>query len=71
MEVDILPANYIDPEVPDYQGNPLIEALPPIYTKYDVMKLLTVDPKYDESERELGAHHCRESCYYKNSVASA
>jgi hypothetical protein len=55
--VDILPANYIDPIVPDYQGNPLIEALPPIYTKFDVMKLLTVDPKYHEGERELDAQY--------------
>lgn len=60
-EVDIKPANYTEQVVPDYQGNPLIEALPPIYDKYDVMKLLTVDPRYSEMERELEMHnrlHC-------------
>jgi hypothetical protein len=39
----------------------LIEALPPIYDKYDVMKLLTVDPKYNKREREFEMHnrlHC-------------
>ena len=51
-------ANYVEQKVPDYRGNPLIEALPPIYTKkYDVMKALTTDPGYSESEREDDAEH--------------
>jgi len=57
----IIPANYLTQKVPDYQGNPLIEALPPIYTKYDVMKLMTVDPEHNEGERELDIQyrfHC-------------
>jgi hypothetical protein len=53
MRNNIIPANYIEQRVPDYRGNPLIEALPPIYTeRYDVMKALTTDPGHNESERE-------------------
>jgi hypothetical protein len=62
MENSAVPANYIEQEVLDYCGNPLIEALPPIYTKkYDVMRALTADPIYSESEREDDAGrrvHC-------------
>ena len=46
-EHSITPASYREQKVPDYKGNPLIEALPPIYTKYDVMKLLTSDPGHN------------------------
>jgi len=56
-KVNIAPANYLEQVVPDYQGNPLIEALPQIYSKYDVMKLLTVDPGHNEGERELDAQY--------------
>ena len=55
------PADYIDQKVPDYCGNPLIEALPPINTKHDVLKLLTVDHGHNEGEREMDAQyriHC-------------
>lgn len=62
MENNAVPANYIEQEVSDYRGNPLIEALPPIYTKkYDIMRALTADPVYSESEREDDAGrrvHC-------------
>jgi DNA transposition AAA+ family ATPase len=62
MENSAVPASYTEQEVPDYCGNPLIEALPPIYTKkYDVMRALTADPVYSESEREDDAGrrvHC-------------
>jgi len=60
-EVNTIPAKYLEQKVPDYRGNPLIEALPPIYLKYDVMKLLTADPGHNEGERELDAQyrlHC-------------
>jgi len=62
MENSAVTASYIQQEVPDYRGNPLIEALPPIYTrKYNVMRALTADPVYSESEREDDAGyrvHC-------------
>lgn len=35
-EVSIIPAKYLEQEVPDYRGNPLIEALPPIYLKQSI-----------------------------------
>jgi len=60
-EVNIVHANYTEQEIPDYKGNPLIETLPPVYFKYDVMKLLTTDPGHNEGERELDAEyrsHC-------------
>ena len=49
-EDNIIPAKYLEQKILDYQGNPLIEALPPIYLKYDVMKLLTVDPGHNEGK---------------------
>ena len=60
-ETDIIPAHYREQEVADYQGNPLIEALPPIYLRNEVMKLLTVDPRHNDSEREMDPQnrtHC-------------
>jgi type II secretory pathway predicted ATPase ExeA len=54
-------ARYLPQVVYDYKGNPLIEALPPIYSTYDAAKLLTVDPGYHEGERELDEQyrtHC-------------
>ncbi|MCL2853871.1 MAG: ATP-binding protein, partial [Defluviitaleaceae bacterium] len=60
-EINVAPAEYLEQKVADYQGNPLIEALPPIYSKYEVMKLLTADPERNDGERELDAHdrlHC-------------
>jgi len=58
---NIKEARYLPQVLDDYKSNPLIEALPPIYEPYEVIKLLTVDPYYDESERELDTHyrfHC-------------
>ena len=50
-------ACYLRQEVLDYVGNPLIEALPPIYLEDEAARRLTVDPGYHESERELDAHY--------------
>lgn len=60
-EITAVPANYTEQKILDYQGNPLIEALPPIYFPSDIVKLLTVDPGHHEGERELEApyrFHC-------------
>lgn len=54
-------AKYSKQLVLDYQGNPLIEALPPIFSKEEATDLLTVLPPYDPQERLLPAHyryHC-------------
>ena len=50
-------ARYLPQIVEDYKGNPLIEALPPIYSSYEAAKLLTVDPGYNEGEREFDAQY--------------
>jgi hypothetical protein len=49
-------AVYLRQTVLDYCGNPLIEALPPIYSGSDAARLLTFAPPYHEAERELDAH---------------
>lgn len=54
-EINAVPAKYLEQKVLDYQGNPLIEVLPPIYHKHEILKLLTVNPEYNEGERESDA----------------
>ena len=49
-------AEYHDPPLLTYRGNPLIEALPPIYEPEQVYKLLRHDPRYDESYRQWPTH---------------
>ncbi len=49
-------ANYRNPQIPDYQGNPLIEALPPILGKREALKHLAYFPTYDEEHRHWDAH---------------
>lgn len=56
-------AEYSDQQISSYKGNPLIEALPPIYESAQVTKLLTDFPDYDDSQREWGDEtrkHCVE-----------
>lgn len=42
-----------DPDIPEYKGNPLIEALPPIKDKDQVLKALAYFPSYSPSQRQL------------------
>src|SRR5260370_18253405 len=49
-------AEYHDPPLLTYRGNPLIEALPSIYEPEQVYKLLQHDPRYDESYRQWPTH---------------
>jgi hypothetical protein len=54
-------AIYRDPLVQAYAGNPLIEALPNIYSESELKKRALVLPPFDPGERELPAHlriHC-------------
>ena len=54
-------AEYHEQILPEYQGNPLIEALPDIFSVSDTMKKLTRKPRYDDREREWDAKyriHC-------------
>ena len=64
MKNEIREARYLPQEVPDYKGNPLIEALPPIYSPSKATLLLTVDIDYHEGERELDNEY-REHCIYR------
>ncbi len=61
MKSEPCEARYLPQVIDEYKGNPLIEALPPIYSSYETAKLLTVDPGYHEGEREFEAKyrfHC-------------
>lgn len=49
-------ANYKESEILEYQGNPLIEALPPIYTQEEVIDRLSIYPPYNKEERYLSDH---------------
>lgn len=49
-------ARYRKQELGPYQGNPLIEALPKIYSEDEAAELLTYEPAYDEEQRKLPAH---------------
>lgn len=61
MKNEPVEACYLPQIIEEYKGNPLIEALPPIYSSYEAAKLLTVDPGCNEGEREFDAQyrfHC-------------
>lgn len=47
-----VPADYRTAEIVDYQGNPLIEALPPINSREAASKILRLKPPLSASERE-------------------
>jgi hypothetical protein len=56
-------ARYIDQKLPEYNANPLIQALPPIFSAEEFIDKVTRTPDFDEQERELEAHyrfHCIE-----------
>lgn len=52
----IVQAKYREPEIDDYKGNPLIEALPPILTTDQALKALRYYPDYDETKRLEKSH---------------
>lgn len=63
-------AEYMDQALEEYSGNPLIEALPPIFSYEDTEELLHNYPKISEKERNLDEryrYHCvrRLSTYYQ------
>lgn len=56
-------ARYIDQKLPEYNANPLIQALPPIFSAEEFIDQVTRTRDFDEQERELEAHyrfHCIE-----------
>src|SRR5882724_2973205 len=50
-------AEYRETPIPRYQGNPLIEALPPILSESGISRSLAYYPPYDENHRALSAEH--------------
>lgn len=56
-------AKYKDQKLPEYNNNPLIQALPPILSEEEIIDQLMRLPNYDVQERELDTHlrfHCIE-----------
>ena len=51
-----VPARYRMAELPEYQSNPLIEALPPIFSEIEAKDLLKYAPVVDEHVRTLPMH---------------
>jgi len=52
----IVEADYRSVEISTYRGNPLIEALPAIWTEDDVEERLKYHPPYDDRDRLAPAH---------------
>jgi AAA domain len=48
----MIEAEYNDPLIPDYQNNPLNEALPPIWSKEQVIDMLQYYPDHQEAHRQ-------------------
>ncbi|MBL8203479.1 MAG: ATP-binding protein [Blastocatellia bacterium] len=57
-------AEYRDPLLRDYRGNPMIEALPPILSKDEFVKKVSSYPTFDETEKLLPAE-IRMHCVYR------
>ncbi len=49
-------ASYLEQAIACYQGNPFIEALPPILTEDQVIEALARYPAYDKAERDMPSH---------------
>ncbi|HDR3486589.1 TPA: AAA family ATPase [Bacillus pacificus] len=50
-------ASYKEQQLVEYQGNPLIEALPPILSYEEAFDQLSFFPEYHEKEKNLSEHH--------------
>jgi len=50
-------AVYLQQALPEYRGNPFIEALPPILSVDEAIEALAVDPGYNEGEREMDTYY--------------
>lgn len=46
-------AAYTEQLIPEYQSNPLVEALPPLWAMEDVERMLSYFPNYDPGQRQL------------------
>ena len=60
-------AQYREQMIPEYRGNPLIEALPEIWDSDTVVEMLSEEPSYHDGERALDAHyrmHCIQRLFH-------
>jgi AAA domain len=46
-------ATYLEQLIPEYKGNPLLEALPPLWTIEEVTQMLSHYPHYDQDQTKL------------------
>ena len=61
MAAKTVKADYMEQVLPEYNGNPLIEALPDIMSAEETLSCLTRTPAYNQGERNLEAKyriHC-------------
>ena len=60
-------AHYLEQVIPEYRGNPLIEALPEIWASDTVVELLSEEAPYHDGERMLDARyrmHCIQRLFH-------
>jgi energy-coupling factor transporter ATP-binding protein EcfA2 len=57
MDSVVARAKYTQQVIKEYKHNPLIEALPPIFSKQEVIELLSYFPHFDEAERLLDGQY--------------
>ncbi|KAI4449916.1 Transposon Tn7 transposition protein TnsC [Eubacterium plexicaudatum ASF492] len=60
-------ARYHEQVIPEYRGNPMIEALPEIWSGETVVEMLSEDAPYHDGERMLDAHyrmHCIQRLFH-------
>ncbi len=57
-------AEYREQVIPEYRGNPLIEALPDIWSGGQVIQMLSEKAAYNNRERELDMQY-RMHCIYR------
>jgi len=50
-------AQYKEQAIPDYRGNPFIEALPELLAPVEVVEKLAFYPAYSNNERLLASSH--------------
>ncbi len=55
--IQAVQARYAFQEISDYRDNPLLEALPPILSKSEVVQALAQYPYFDSNERHMDAHY--------------
>lgn len=53
---NVIQANYQELGIPNYCGNPLIEALPSILTQDETASLLAYYPTYEQEQRKMPPH---------------